>query len=136
MEQGAVFYHNNFTFHNGISGGKKLLVVLSDSKPEESLLCFLTTSQKISSPKLIVGCYSYNNYYITFCNPFKKKTKILFDKISIYEFNQIELLNAKYKEDIRIIGKINETDLCYILKCISESKDVEIGFLERLSYVV
>ncbi|MBI5098345.1 MAG: hypothetical protein HZB30_03780 [Nitrospirae bacterium] len=122
MDKGTILFHRALEFKNGETG-KKLLIILNTPQSSEPFLCCKTTSkQKYGLDK--EGCYSSKNIYVL--NPakncFPDKTWVQFHEI--YEFNNHSFLQAHFKKDLDIKGKLPINIINAIVKCVRNSDDV------------
>ncbi|PJB01384.1 MAG: hypothetical protein CO127_04155 [Ignavibacteria bacterium CG_4_9_14_3_um_filter_36_18] len=131
MKAGDVFCFINFTFKDGDTAEKKLLIILNTPRGTEPYLACLTTSQqKWKSNQL--GCHSEKNYYFVDSKQdnFDKDTWIVFD--IIYKFPVERILNTRIKDGSYDLFELDSTLWKALKNCIAKSKDIEQDYLQMI----
>jgi hypothetical protein len=129
MKAGDVFCFINFTFKDGETAEKKLLIILNTPQDNEPYLACLTTSkQKWKSIQL--GCHSEQNYYFVDSKQdnFDKDTWIVFDQIYVFPVELI--LNTRKQDGSYDLFELDSTLWKALKNCIAKSKDIEQDYLE------
>ncbi len=122
MTPGAVFFDNNFVFHDG-SSSAKLLVVLGC---KSGTVLIVKTTSKIYGKGITYGCQPTNrfhNFYLPQnCGHFDKDTWICLDEF--YEISQAEMLQKRFAGNVKHICDINENITREIQDCAKKSIDI------------
>ena len=130
MDRGTILYHRAFQFKDG-EIGQKLLIVLNTPQNDAPYLCCKTTS-KIKYGIEKEGCHSSKNIYVL--NPvaqcFKEKTRVQFHEI--YEFDNHSFLQAHFKGELDVKGKLPEQIINAVVNCVKKSDDISKYHLHLL----
>lgn len=130
MIPGSVLFHQNFTFSDGESADK-LLVVLSHPKNGQ-ILVVITTSQQRRRP-LKDGCYPSIRESLFVFNAnlggFKKTTWVILDPIIL----EVSLLSTRMSTGVvKKLFSLNQIDARAIINCLKRCDEVSPVHLEFL----
>lgn len=130
MDKGTILYHRAFQFKDGEIGQKLLIILNAPQNADPCLCCKTTSKQKYNLEK--EGCYNNKNIYVLNSSPncFPVKTWVQFHEL--YEFDNHSFLQAHYKGDLDIKGKLPVNIINAIVNCIRKSEDISNHYLMLL----
>jgi hypothetical protein len=134
MKAGDVFCFNNFTFSDGATAPRKLMIILNTPQTTtESYLVFLTTSVAKNWRPKVPGCHSIKNYYFITAaqDSFDLDTYIVFERL--YEIPVDQLLNSCLKDGSYSLFELKQTLWNTIKNCIKSSQDIAQDLLDRIT---
>ena len=125
MDKGTIFNHLNIKYKDG-EFGNKYLIILNNQKGNDPYLCCKTTSvQKYGIER--EDCHFNHNIFLLNIKkePFYKKTWVQFDPNSVFEFSPLELLQNKFKGNIKVFeGVLSIPIVNGIVNCFKKSQDI------------
>jgi len=128
--RGKIYSFKNFTFHDG-GTSNKLLILVSEPKGDDDWVFVKTTSQvKVKEQE---GCHPCQGLFVINANSdfFRQKTWVQFH--DLYPLNHTKILQAKFKGELKDIGRLREQTVRAIVNCMHKSDDlsaIELSWLK------
>lgn len=131
MDKGTILFHREFSFRNGESGKKLLIVLNAPSENQPYLVCKTTSKEKFNIQT--EGCHSDRNIYLLNANTDWFTERIWIQFHDLYPLSAPELLRDRFKGQLEIVGKLRKTTIAAIINCIKRSQDISDYYLELLA---
>lgn len=130
MKAGDIFYCSKFTYKNGETG-KKLLVLLNSPINDEPFIICKTTSQSKNKPTN-PGCHPNLDLFLILKKNdyFNENTWLQF--YELYEFDKTEFFNLKTKCGLEYKSSLKNITVKQIINCLKKCKGIIKYHLELI----